>query len=156
MSVESWNSVIITDNTIQFMEEGALNAIINPIPPTVTSTTPKGVGEVIEADVLFEFTRNEVQNANRHSLVTRLPPSARLVVAENRFSHHCDCQAKQVNYYLNFQSQTSFIAYIESLACTEIQPWDCERGRQFYTISHARLCIEFNHSLTLNSLVIKA
>ena len=108
LSVESWNSVIITDNTIQFMEEGALNAIINPIPPTVTSTTPKGVGEVIEADVLFEFTRNEVQNANRHSLVTRLPPSARLVVAENRFSHHCDCQAKQVNYYLNFQRQTSF------------------------------------------------
>ena len=84
LSLESWNSVIITDNIIQFMEEGALNAIFNPIP--------------MDTEATFEFARNEVQNANRHSLVTRIPEFTRVLVTGNRFSHHCDC--KQVNFSL--------------------------------------------------------
>ena len=68
----------MTDNTIQFMEEGALNAIHAPM--HIDNNAPA-----------FQFARNEVQNANRHSLVTRIPDYVSLVVVDNRYSHQCNC-----------------------------------------------------------------
>ena len=54
----SWNSVIINNNTFDFLEQGSLNAI-------------KGPSEVQDAS--FQFTNNFIGKANYKSLVTQIP-----------------------------------------------------------------------------------
>ena len=54
----SWNSVIIKNNTFDFLEQGSLNSI-------------KGPSEVQDAS--FQFTNNFIGKANYKSLVTQIP-----------------------------------------------------------------------------------
>ncbi len=79
----SWNSVNIVNNSIEFMEEGAINAIHSPMDKSTAS---------------FVFTNNRIGYANRNSLVTQLPHGVDVLIKKNRFHHTCDCNQES---YIN-------------------------------------------------------
>lgn len=88
----SWNSVEIRDNVIEFLEEGAINAIHSPIDASTAS---------------FLFADNRIGYANRNSLVTRLQHEVDTLVDNNRFQHLCDCSLEQYVFPLTGHSGLS-------------------------------------------------
>jgi hypothetical protein len=75
LNFESWNSVRLVGNRIDFLEEGAINAIQKPT----------------GSDALFVLVDNVIGYANRMSLVNQIPREVNVTLGENRFSHGCDC-----------------------------------------------------------------
>jgi len=98
----SWDSVIIDNNTFEFLEQGSLNAI-------------KGPSE--DQDAYFSFTNNFIGYANFKSLVTQIPTTVNFKVNSNSFGHTCDCKmdtyVKSITGYTSlsspFQDLTSMI-----------------------------------------------
>ena len=86
----SWDSVIIDNNTFEFLEQGSLNAI-------------KGPSE--DQDAYFSFTNNFIGYANFKSLVTQIPASVNFKVNRNSFGHTCDC--KMENYVKSIAGYSS-------------------------------------------------
>lgn len=76
LNFESWDSVRIVGNRIDFLEEGAINAIQRPID---------------KATAVFVFSDNVIGYANRMSLANQIPREVNVSLDQNRFSHSCDC-----------------------------------------------------------------
>ncbi len=76
LNFESWDSVRIIGNRIDFLEEGAINAIQKPIDA---------------ATAVFVFVENVIGYANRMSLVNQIPREVSVSLERNVFSHTCDC-----------------------------------------------------------------
>ena len=72
----SWDSVVITNNTFDFLEQGALNAIKAP---------SEGL------DSHFTFQNNIISSANKRALVTQIPSHVTSLVGGNMFGRTCDC-----------------------------------------------------------------
>ena len=72
----SWDEVIIHNNTFDFVEQGAINAIKAPSEDSKAS---------------FTFTNNHIVDANLKSLVTQIPASVSFEVSDNSFWKKCDC-----------------------------------------------------------------
>ena len=73
----SWDSVLIANNTFDFLEQGSLNAIKAPSE---------------DLDSHFSFQNNIISGANVRSLVTQIPSHVRSQVGGNMFGHTCDCK----------------------------------------------------------------
>lgn len=73
----AWDSVIISNNTFDFIEQGAINAIKSPTEDLAAS---------------FTFTNNLIGSANVKSLVTQIPADVSVVVFGNKLGHRCDCE----------------------------------------------------------------
>ena len=74
----SWDSVVITNNTFDFLEQGALNAIKAP-----SQDSPS----------YFSFRDNFISRANVKSLLTQIPSHVKALVGGNVFGQTCDCKA---------------------------------------------------------------
>lgn len=94
----SWDSVIIDNNTFEFLEQGSLNAI-------------KGPSE--DQDAYFSFNNNFIGYANFKSLVTQIPMSVNVKVNSNSFGHTCDC--KMENYVKSITGHTSLSSPFQDL-----------------------------------------
>jgi len=94
----SWNSVIINNNTFDFLEQGSLNAI-------------KGPSEVQDAS--FQFTNNFIGKANYKSLVTQIPMRVKFDVNGNMLDHTCDCKLE--NYVKSITGYTSLSSPFKDL-----------------------------------------
>jgi len=94
----SWDSVIIDNNTFEFLEQGSLNAI-------------KGPSE--DQDAYFSFTNNFIGYANFKSLVTQIPTSVNFKVNSNSFGHTCDC--KMETYVKSITGHTSLSSPFQDL-----------------------------------------
>jgi len=92
LNLISWNTVEMIDNQIEFLEEGAINAIHSPMD---------------KLDSKFRFAGNSVKFANRNSLVTQLAHEVVVEVDENRFHHECDCNQELYIYTLTGHSGLS-------------------------------------------------
>ena len=101
LNFESWNSVRIVGNRIDFLEEGAINAIQKPM------------GD----DASFVFVDNVIGYANRMSLVNQIPREVNVSLQENRFSHNCDCMLD--TYVKSVTGHSGMTAR------------DCEHGKYF-------------------------
>ena len=96
----SWDSVIIDNNTFEFLEQGSLNAI-------------KGPSE--DQDAYFPFTNNFIGYENIKSLVTQIPTSVNFKVNSNSFGHTCDC--KMETYIKSITGHTGLSSPFQDLLC---------------------------------------
>jgi len=94
----SWDSVMIDNNTFEFLEQGSLNAIKAPSE---------------DQDAYFSFTNNFIGYANFKSLVTQIPMSVNIKVNSNSFGHKCDC--KMENYVKSITGHTSLSSPFQDL-----------------------------------------
>ena len=73
----SWDSVIINNNTFDFLEQGSLNAVKAPSE---------------DGQASFSFTDNFIGGANYKSLQLQVPAWVEATVRGNRFGQTCSCK----------------------------------------------------------------
>ena len=80
------DEVTISNNTFNFVEEGAIYAIKEPSE---------------DSEASFTFTNNNIVDANQKSLVTQIPASVSLAVSNNSFRKKCDCSMDTYIKYIS-------------------------------------------------------
>ena len=123
----SWDSVIIHNNTFEFLEQGSLNAI-------------KGPSE--DQDAYFSLTDNFIGYANFKSLVTQIPMRVKLNVSGNSFGHTCDC--KMENYVKSITGHSSLSSPFQDLTSMIQNTSRCKLSEQ------EKPCFESVSALLLN------
>jgi len=108
-----WDSVIIANNTFDFMEHGALNAIKSP-------------SKKQEAN--FSFIGNHIGHANIHALITQIPTEVKLVVENNSFGKKCDCN--MMRYLKGITKATNLSSPFQDLLDPLANTSSCTLGRR--------------------------
>ena len=108
----SWDSVVITNNTFDFLEQGSLNAIKAPS---------------ADLDSRFTFQHNIISGANVRSLVTQIPSQVRSLVGGNMFGHTCDCRVR--TYVKSITGHTSLSSPFLSLTSLLTNTSSCRLAR---------------------------
>ena len=109
----SWDSVLITNNTFDFLEQGALNAIKSPSQDSAS---------------YFSFRDNFINRANVKSLATQIPAHVRSEVGGNTFGQTCDCKAD--SYVRSITGYSSLSSPFLSLTGLLTNTSSCHLARQ--------------------------
>ena len=109
----SWDSVLITNNTFDFLEQGALNAIKSPSQDSAS---------------YFSFRDNFINRANVKSLATQIPDHVRSEVGGNTFGQTCDCKAD--SYVRSITGYSSLSSPFLSLTGLLTNTSSCRLARQ--------------------------